>query len=77
MANKYRIIYMHRQQEKTMMLNDWRDVLWFIDQTKNIDGGYVIQIYINNRIEYLRMLDHDMGSDSWTNIRGEEVDLEK
>lgn len=77
MGDSFRLYYLFRGEEKTKDFDSWMEVLLFIDETENIQGGYIYLIELNGEATYIKILDHENGSDSWVKISGEEVQLEQ
>jgi hypothetical protein len=76
-GDTFSVYYLYRGEEKFLDFDEWLAVILFLDETENFEGGFAYMIYLNGEIRYIRILDHENGTDAWLNMEGDEVNLEQ
>lgn len=77
MGETFRVYYLYRGEEKFLDFDEWLAVILFLDETENFEGGFAYMIYLDGEIRYIRILDHENGTDAWLNMEGDEVNLDQ
>ena len=76
MQNNYLVIYKRWGIDFTECPENWRKVTQLVNYMDTY-GGYAHTILENNTVVFTRHIDEENGTDFWTDMKGDTINLEQ